>query len=191
MQQAHPPQAAPPTRYTAHTRNQRPYGARAITPAPPTQPGPKGGGATGERTTRRQLVEPEPDHTRSQPTHYSARATDQTASTTTCQRTPSVDRTEYSTQNTDYSHMPRRDTNDHNSPSDRGRGRAQDAYSLSPTPTVYSAQREEPQHTHAATQWHTDHDGRHNRAPTAKGNWRAESTSTTRPGTGPHPVTTH
>ena len=52
MHQVHSPQA-PPTRYTAYTRNQLPNGARAITPAPPTQPGPKGGEATGEPTTQR------------------------------------------------------------------------------------------------------------------------------------------
>ena len=44
--QAHPPQA-PPTRCTAHTRNLRSNGTRAITPAPPTLPGPKGGGQQG------------------------------------------------------------------------------------------------------------------------------------------------
>ena len=51
MHQAHTPQA-PPTRCTAHTRDQRPDGTRAITPAPPTQPGPKGGG--GRRGSERQ-----------------------------------------------------------------------------------------------------------------------------------------
>ena len=89
--------------------------------------GPQGGRATGERTTRRQLVDPEPDHTTSQRTDYSARATDRTASTTSRQ-----DRTEYSTQNTDYSHIPRRDTNHHDSPSYRSRGRAPDAYTRAP-----------------------------------------------------------
>ena len=84
--------------------------------------GPEGGRATGERTTRRQLVNPEPDHTPSQRTDYSTRATDGTASTTSRQRTPGLDRMEYSTQNTDYSHIRRRDTNDHDSPSDRSRG---------------------------------------------------------------------
>ena len=106
--------------------------------------GPQGGRATGEAMTQRQVVELEPDRTPSQRTDYSARATDRTASTATRQRTPSLDSTEYSTQDTDYSHMPRRDTSDHNSPSDRGRGRAPDAYTASPTHTVYSAQREEP-----------------------------------------------
>ena len=55
---------------------------------------PQGGRSTGERTTRGQLVDPEPDHTPSQRTDYSARAKDQIASTTSCQRTPSLDRTE-------------------------------------------------------------------------------------------------
>ena len=116
--------------------------------------GPQGGEATGERTTRRQL-ELEPDQTPSQCTDYSACATDLTASNTTRQRTPSWDRTEYS-QNTDYSHMPLRDTNDLNSPSNGGRGRAPDTYSPSPTYMVYSAQREETPHTHTATQGHAD-----------------------------------
>ena len=40
------PSALPP-RYTARTRNQRPNAARAITPALPTQPGPKGGRRQG------------------------------------------------------------------------------------------------------------------------------------------------
>ena len=64
----------------------------------------------GEGTTRRQL-EPEPDQTPSQHTDYSANATNRTARTTTRQRTLSLDRTEYS-QNTNYSHILRRDTND-------------------------------------------------------------------------------
>ena len=42
MHQAHSPQA-PPTRYTARTRNQRPGRTWAITPALPKQLGPKGG----------------------------------------------------------------------------------------------------------------------------------------------------
>ena len=46
MHQAHTPQA-PPTRCTAHTRDQRPNGRRSITPAPPTQPGLKGGERQG------------------------------------------------------------------------------------------------------------------------------------------------
>ena len=66
---------------------------------------PQGGRATGEQTTRRQLVDPEPDHIPSHRTDYCARATDRTASTTSRQRPLSLDRTEYSTQNTDYSHM--------------------------------------------------------------------------------------
>ena len=64
----------------------------------------------GEGTTRRQL-EPEPDQTPLQHTDYSATATNRTASTTTRQRTASLHRTEYS-QNTNYSHILRRDTND-------------------------------------------------------------------------------
>ena len=72
--------------------------------------GPQGGEMIGEGATRRQL-EPEPDQTPSQHTDYSANATNRTASTTTRQRTPSQYRTEYS-QNTNYSHIPRRDTND-------------------------------------------------------------------------------
>ena len=119
--------------------------------------GPQGGRMTGVQTTRRQLVDPEPDYTPSQRTDYSARATDRTASTTSRQRTMSLDLTEYSTQNTDYSHIPRRNTNNHGSPSDTSRGRAPDAYTPSPTHTVYSAQRKEPQPTQAATQWHNDH----------------------------------
>ena len=46
IHQAHSFQA-PPTRYTARTRNPRPSGARAITPALPAQPGPKGGRRQG------------------------------------------------------------------------------------------------------------------------------------------------
>ena len=46
MHQAHSP-GAPPTGYTVHTTNQRPNGAQAITPAPPTEPGPKWGGRQG------------------------------------------------------------------------------------------------------------------------------------------------
>ena len=52
--------------------------------------------------------------------------------------------------------MPRRDTNDLNSPSNGGRGPAPDTYTPSPTHTVYSAQREETRQTLAATQGHTD-----------------------------------
>ena len=117
--------------------------------------GSQGGWATGEGTTRRQLVDPEPDHAPSQRTDHSA--TDRTASTTSRQCTPSLDRTEYSTQNTDYSHIPRRDTNDHESPSDRSRGRTPGTHTPSPTHTVYSTQREEPRSTRATTQGHTDH----------------------------------
>ena len=104
--------------------------------------GPHGGRATGERTAQRQLIVPEPDHAPSQCTNYSARATDPTKSTTSRQRTPSLDRTEYSTQKTDYSHIPRRDKNNPNSPSERSRGRAPDAHTQSPNHMVYSAQRE-------------------------------------------------
>ena len=43
--------------------------------------------------------------------------------------------------------MPRRNMNDLNSPSSRGRARAPDTYTPSPTHTVYSAQREETRHT--------------------------------------------
>ena len=50
MHQAHSPQARP-TRYTANIRNQQPNGARATTPAPLTQPSPKGGGGGGDRGT--------------------------------------------------------------------------------------------------------------------------------------------
>ena len=85
----------------------------------------------------------EPDHTPSQRTDYSARATDRTASTTSHLHTLSLGRTEYSTQNTDYSHIPRRDINDHDSSSDRSQGRAAYAYTPSPTHTLYSTQREE------------------------------------------------
>ena len=119
--------------------------------------GPQGGRATAERTTRRQLVDPEPDFTPSQRADYSACATDRIASTTSRQRTQSLDRTEYSTQNTDYSHIPRSDTNDHDSPRDRSRGRAPDAYTSSPIHMVYRTQRKEPRFTHAGTQGHTDH----------------------------------
>ena len=52
--------------------------------------------------------------------------------------------------------MPRPDTNDLNSPSDGGRARAPDTYTPSLTHTVYSAQREETRHTHAATQGQAD-----------------------------------
>ena len=119
--------------------------------------GPQGGRATGERMTKRQLVDPEPDHAPSQRTDYSARAADRTASTTSGQRTPSLDRTEYSTKKTDYSHIPLCDTNHHDSPSDRSRGRAPGAHTRSPSPTVYSTQQSEPRSTHGTTQWHTDH----------------------------------
>ena len=71
---------------------------------------PQGGEMMGEGMTRRQL-QLEPDQTPSQHTDYSANATNRTASTTTRQRTPSLDCTEYS-QNTNYSHITRRDTND-------------------------------------------------------------------------------
>ena len=46
--QAYSPQA-PPTRRAAHTRDQPPNGTGAITRAPPTQPGPKGGGRQGSK----------------------------------------------------------------------------------------------------------------------------------------------
>ena len=62
--------------------------------------------------------------------------------------------------------MLRRDTNDLNSPSDGGRGRAPDTYSPHLTDTVYSAQREETRHTHAATQ------GRADRCPEKAGTTR-------------------
>ena len=68
--QAHPPHA-PPTRYTASTRSQRPKATRTMTPAPPTQPGPYGGEMIGEGATRRQM-EPEPDQTPSQHTDIAA-----------------------------------------------------------------------------------------------------------------------
>ena len=95
--------------------------------------------------TRCQL-EAEPNQTSSQRTDYSASATDRTASNTTRQRTPSLDRREYS-QNTDYNHIPRCDTNDLNSPNNGSRKRAPDMHTPSPTHTVYSAQREETRHT--------------------------------------------
>ena len=100
---------------------------------------------TGKGTTRGQL-EPEPNQTLSQRTDYSASATDRTASTTTRQRTPSLDCTEYS-EDTDYSHIPRCDTNDLHSPNDGGRGRAPDTHTPRPSHTVYSARREETRHT--------------------------------------------
>ena len=106
--------------------------------------GPQGGSATGEGTAQRRLVDPEPDHAPSQHTDYSARPTDRTASTTPPRRTPSLHRTECSTKSTDYSHILRRDTNDLNSRSDRSRGRAPGAHTLSPTHTVYSAQLKNP-----------------------------------------------
>ena len=139
------------TVYSAHRgiTNQRHTGHY---PSTTDTTGPQEGRATGERTKRRQLMDPEPDHTPSPRTVYSASATDQTASTTSRQRTPSLDRTEYSTRNTDYSHIPRRDTNDHDSPTDRSRGHAPDAYIPRPTHTVYSTQPEEPRSTHAVTQ---------------------------------------
>ena len=71
-----------------------------------------------------------------------------------------LDRTEYSTQNMDYSHPPWRDSKDLDSPSDRSRGRAPGAYAPSPTHTVYSAQREEPRPNHATTPCQTDHSPR-------------------------------
>ena len=144
----HAPGALPPSpTHTVCSAHQEPTTQCSTGHYPGTTntTGPQGGGKTGEGTTRRQL-EPEPDQTPSQRTHYRASATDRTASNTTRQRTPCLDRTEYS-QNTDYSHMPRRDTNDLNSPSNRGRGRAPDTYTPSPTHTVYSAQREETRHT--------------------------------------------
>ena len=70
-----------------------------------TQPGP-----TGKRATRRQgaqrRLDPEQDHTPSQHTDYTGRATNQATSTTPCRRTPSKDRTEYSAQNMDNCHTP-------------------------------------------------------------------------------------
>ena len=109
---------------------------------------------TGEGTTQHQL-ESEPDQTLSQRTDYSVHATYLTASNTTRQCTPSLDRTEYS-QNMDYSHMPRRNTNDINSPSNGGRGRAPHTYGPNPTHKVYSAEREKTRHIHAATQGHAN-----------------------------------
>ena len=118
---------------------------------------PQGQRLTAEQTTKQQLVVPEPVLAPSQRTDYSARATDRTASTTSRQRTLSLDCTECSTQNTDYSHIPRRDSNDLDSPSNRSRKQAPGADTPSPTHTVYSTQRQEPRPTHATTQWHTDH----------------------------------
>ena len=155
--------------------------------------GPQEGRATGQRTTQRQLVDPEPDHTPSQRNDCSARATDRTTSTTSRQRTPSLDRTEYSTINTDYSHMPQRDTSDHDSPSNRSQGRAPDAYTPSSNHTVYSAQREDPRPTNTATQWHTDQcpgtaDTTGPRGQRATGRHRAQQRLDPE---GPHPFTTH
>ena len=118
---------------------------------------PQEGRATGEQLAQRQLMEPEPVHAPSQRTHYSARATDRTASTTLRQRTPSLDRMVYSTRNTDHSHILRRDTNNLDSPCNGSRGPAPGAHNPSPTQTVYSAQQEEPQPGHTTTQWHVDH----------------------------------
>ena len=98
------------TVYSAHRRE--PQTAHATTqwhtghyPSTADTTGNEGGRATGELTAQQQLEDPEPDHAPSQRTDYSARAADRTASTTPGQRTPSLDRTEYSTQNRNYSHI--------------------------------------------------------------------------------------
>ena len=109
----HAPGTPPPSpAHTVYSEHQEPT-TQCCTghyPGTANTTGPQGREMIGETTTRRQL-EPEPDQTPSQHTDYSANATNQTASTTTRQRTASLDRTEYS-QNTNYSHMPRRDIND-------------------------------------------------------------------------------
>ena len=106
------PGAPPPSPiHTVNSEHQEPttQGRTNHNPGTARRTGPQGGKMIGEGVTRRQL-EPEPDQTPSQHTDYSANATNRTADTTTRQRTPSQDRTEYS-QNTNYSHIPRRDTN--------------------------------------------------------------------------------
>ena len=107
--QAHPP---PSPTHTVYSEHQEPTTQCRTDHNPGTAntTGRQGGEMIGEETTRRQL-EPEPDQTPSQHTDYSNNATNRTTSTTTRQRTPSLDRTEYS-QNTNYSHIPWRDTND-------------------------------------------------------------------------------
>ena len=157
---AHSP--SPTTRCTVHIREhpeppmQRPNGTGAIEPSTTDTTRPHGGRATGERTAQQQLVDPEPDNAPSQRTDYSARATDQNTTTTPRQPTPSLDRKEYGTQNTDYSHIPQRDNDDLDSPSDRSLG-PPGAHTPGPAHRVYSAQREEPRPNHATTQWHTGH----------------------------------
>ena len=106
MHKAHSPQA-PPTRYTARGRNQRPSGARAITTALPTQPGPKGG--------RRQGSERHDDNWNRNQTkpHHNVPTT--------------VPAPQTESQATRHASVPRaltarRDTNDLNSPSGGGRG---------------------------------------------------------------------
>ena len=140
----HAPGALTPSpTHTVHSAHQEPttQWRTGHYPCTTNTTGPQGGEATGERTTRRQL-EPEQDQSPSQRTDYSARATDPTAGNTTRRHTPSLDRTGYS-RLTDYRPMLRRNTNDLNSPSDGGRGRAPETYTPSPTHTVYSAQQEE------------------------------------------------
>ena len=151
--------------------------------------GPQRGEMIGEGVTRRQL-EPEPDQTPSQHTDYSANRTNRTASTTTRQRTPSQDRTEY-TQNTNYSHIPRRDTNDpeqdpnpsqHTDYSDRTTNQTTNATPCRRTPspdrTEYSAQNTD----HCSTIHHEAprHDDRDN-APGPEPQTETLVTKTTQP----------
>ena len=71
------------------------------------------GRAAGGRTAQRRLGDPEPDKTPSQRTYYSGRATNGTTNTKLRRCTPSLDGTEYSATNTDYSHTPRHKAQHH------------------------------------------------------------------------------
>ena len=148
----HAPGTPPPRpNHAVHSEHQEPATHHHTNHDPGTAntTGPLGGGTIGEGATRNQL-EPEPDQTPSQHTDYSA--TNRAASTVTGQRTPSQDCTEYS-QNTNYSHIPRRGTNDpeqdpnpsqHTDYSDRTMNQTTNATPCRRTPspdgTEYSAQ---------------------------------------------------
>ena len=109
--QTHRPQA-PHTRCTAHsgknpdTSTQRPKGTLITAPGRPTQPGPTGK-EHPERLGAQRRPQNQQDHTPSQRTDYSGRATNRATSYTPCWRTPSQDRTESSVKNTDRCHTPR------------------------------------------------------------------------------------
>ena len=186
--QAHPPQA-PPTLYAARTRNQRPSGAQANTPALPTQPGPKvrrrQGWKRHEDNWNRNQTKPhhnvpttapvpqtKPQATRhaSVPPAWSSRSIAKTRTTAACcGATPTTSSAPaMEAEGGHKTHRPEalhtRCTNGKrpDTPTQRFKG----------TPTL-------------------PRDGWHNGAPRAKRNPRTEGTATAGPRTGPHPVRTH